>query len=104
MGGHIDFQVAEGDLVATRWQWEYTPGSWWMKAMMAGGRTPIPVINVFRFRDGRIVEIWNHRHDIDVGFRANVLLAKGFLAGAILILLLGWTRQRWRSRRGPATA
>jgi predicted ester cyclase len=104
MGGRIDFQVAEGDLVATRWQWEYTPSSWWMKALMAGGQTPIPVINVFRFQEGRIVEIWNHRHDIDIGFRVNVLLAKGFLAGVIAMLLVGWARRLWRARREPAVA
>jgi predicted ester cyclase len=98
MSGDIDFQIAEGDLVATRWQWEYTPRSWWMRATMAGGRMPIPVINVFRIREGRIVEIWNHRHDIDVGFQANVLLAKGFFVGIALTILTTWGRRRWRDR------
>lgn len=100
MAGRIDYQVASGELVATRWQWEFTPTVWWMKLLMAGGRSPIPVINVFRIRDGRIVEIWNHRHDIDVGFRRNVLLAQGFAAGVLLMLLAGAVR-RWRSRRRP---
>jgi hypothetical protein len=62
------------------------------------------VINVFRFQEGRIVEIWNHRHDIDIGFRVNVLLAKGFLAGVIAMLLVGWARRLWRARREPAVA
>jgi predicted SnoaL-like aldol condensation-catalyzing enzyme len=99
MGGRIDFQIAERDLVATRWQWEYTPRSWWMKASMLGGRQSIPVINVFRIQDGKIVEIWNHRHDIDIGFRANVLQAKGFLAGLLFsgLVLVG---RRWWQRRG----
>lgn len=103
MAGDIDFQIAEGDLVATRWRWEYTPRSWWMKLTMMGGRQSIPIINVFRIRDGRIVEIWNHRHDIDIGFRANVLQAKGFIAGLLFTGLVLAGRRWWR-RRGETAA
>jgi predicted SnoaL-like aldol condensation-catalyzing enzyme len=99
MGGRIDFQIADDDLVATRWQWEYAPRSWWMRALMAGGRNPVPIINVFRIRDGKIVEIWNHRHDIDIGFRANVLLAKGFLGGLAVSLVVALLLQARRRRR-----
>ena len=56
MTGSIDFQIAEGDLVATRWQWKMQPTSFLFRIM--GGRNQIPIINVFRFRDGKIVEIW----------------------------------------------
>ena len=106
MRGTIDYQVAESDLVVTRWQWDYTPRSWWMKVLMAGGRRPIPVINVFRIQDGRIIEIWNHRHDIDVGFRANVLRVKGFVAGLFVASFLAFVRGRWRRRgdRRPAAS
>ena len=55
MSGTIDFQIAEGDLVATRWQWDYEPTSWWMK--LVAGRRPLPIINVFRFKDGKVVEL-----------------------------------------------
>jgi len=100
MGGHIDFQIADGDLVATRWQWDYEPTSLLMKAVMLGGRRPVPVINVFRFEDGKIVEIWNHRHDIDVGFAANALRAQGFGAGVVtvIVLLVGVRLVRRRRR------
>jgi predicted SnoaL-like aldol condensation-catalyzing enzyme len=96
MSGRIDFQIAEGDLVATRWQWEYQPRTWWMRGLMLGGRESVPIINVFRFRDGKIVEIWNHRHDIDVGFAANSLRIQGFAAGVILVLLMGTAGRVWR--------
>jgi hypothetical protein len=56
MSGHVDFQIAEGDLVATRWQWQYQPRTWLMKLSMFGGRNPIPIVNVFK--DGKIVEIY----------------------------------------------
>lgn len=85
MTGKIDYQIAEGDLVATRWQWDFKPESWTFKAL--GGRSPIPIINVFRFENGKIVEIWNHRHDIDTGF-ANLLVVKGFLIGLVPALFL----------------
>lgn len=85
MTGSIDFQIAEGDLVATRWQSQMEPTSLMFRLM--GGRNQIPIINVFRFEDGKIVEIWNHRHDIDTGF-ANFKFVKGFGAGLVFTLIL----------------
>lgn len=103
MTGTIDYQIAEGDLVATRWQWYFKPNVWWMKVL--GGDEHIPIINVFRIRDGKIVEIWNHRHDIDTGM-GTWLFVKGLIVGLIpsivmLVLLFVW----WlRMRRQPTVA
>ena len=86
MAGKIDYQIAEGDLVATRWLWDFHPTTWWMKAL--GGRNPLPIINVMRFQNGKIVEFWNHRHDIDTA-AANIPV---LIAGAVCLiagLLLG---------------
>lgn len=100
MTGTIDYQIAEGDLVATRWQWYFEPNVWWMKIL--GGREHIPIINVFRIRDGKIVEVWNHRHDIDTG-QANFIFLKGLVVGlmpslALLVLLVVlWRRSRRES-------
>lgn len=85
MSGTIDYQIAECDLVATRWQWKYQPTTWWMK--MLGGREQVPIINVFRFKDGKIVEIWNHRHDIDTMW-GGVIFVKGLLVGLVPSLIL----------------
>ncbi len=99
MTGTIDYQIAEGELVATRWQWYFKPTVWWMKLL--GGEEHIPIINVFRIRDGKIVELWNHRHDIDTA-QANFIFLKGFFVGllpsivlAVLMFLL------WRKLRKP---
>jgi predicted SnoaL-like aldol condensation-catalyzing enzyme len=104
MTGKVDFQIAEGDLVATRWQWDFTPSSWWMKAL--GGRRPLPIINVFRFKDGKIVEIWNHRHDIDGGM-GNLLFVKGILVGLIpsvaMLAIIFVRRRRTRKMRNEAS-
>lgn len=97
MTGSIDYQIAEGDLVATRWQWKMEPTSFLFRIM--GGRTQIPIINVFRFENGKIVEIWNHRHDIDTG-QGNFPFVKGLGVG-LLIALAGWgvALVQWRKRR-----
>ena len=97
MTGKIDYQIADGDLVATRWQWDFEPTSWWMRIL--GGRRPIPIINVFRFKDGKIVEIWNHRHDIDTGI-GNIPFVKGLFVGLLpsmallIVIFFMWRRMR----------
>jgi predicted SnoaL-like aldol condensation-catalyzing enzyme len=107
MTGSIDYQIAEGDLVATRWQWHFKPDVWWMKAL--GGDEHIPIINVFRFRDGKIVEIWNHRHDIDTGMGTFIFvkgLALGLVPAAALLVLviLLWRKLRKLRRAAPEPA
>lgn len=102
MTGTIDYQVAEGDLVATRWQWYFKPNVWWMKLL--GGEEHIPIINVFRIRDGKIVEVWNHRHDIDTG-QGNFIFVKGLVVGLIpaIGLLIALVMMWWRARRRPSS-
>jgi predicted SnoaL-like aldol condensation-catalyzing enzyme len=99
MSGTIDYQIAEGDLVATRWYWTMNSKSLWYTALGGGAETRTPIINVFRFKDGKIVEIWNHRHDIDTPM-ANIKLVSGLVAGfvpaaiaAVLFFFL-WRRAR----------
>lgn len=96
MTGSIDFQIAEGDLVATRWQWKMEPTSVFFRMM--GGSDQIPIINVFRFQDGKIVEIWNHRHDID-SLQGNIPFVKGLGIG-LVFALFGWGTAfvLWRKR------
>ncbi|MFZ1700700.1 MAG: nuclear transport factor 2 family protein [Pyrinomonadaceae bacterium] len=101
MTGRIDYQIAEGDLVATRWQWEFEPDVWWMKAL--AGKQSIPIINVFRVKDGKIVEIWNHRHDIDT-FQGKMPLYIGLAIGilpslVLLVILIFLFRKNRRLRR-----
>jgi len=102
MTGTIDFQIAEGDLVATRWEWNFKPTS--LMFRLLGGREQIPIINVFRFRDGKIVEIWNHRHDVDTA-RGNIPFVQGLALG-LLLALFGWVTAfvLWRRIRAARVA
>ncbi|NVD44308.1 ester cyclase [Qipengyuania atrilutea] len=64
--GEIDYQIAEGDKVATRWFISLSPNENGQRMGMTSVER-VPIINVFRFNeDGKIVEIWNHRHDVDL--------------------------------------
>lgn len=60
----IDYQIAEGDLVATRWTGSFK-GKTLFGRIALENKKPISIINVFRIKNGKIVELWNHRHDID---------------------------------------
>ena len=66
LSGRIDYQIAEDDKVATRWfvSLEASPEA---QGMGMTSFEDVPIINVFRFNEeGKIVEIWNHRHDVDL--------------------------------------
>ncbi|REJ79370.1 MAG: hypothetical protein DWQ47_01120 [Acidobacteria bacterium] len=99
----IDFQIAERDLVATRWQFRHKPQSihFWL---LGSTEEPNPIINVFRFKDGKIVEVWNHRHDIDNvngSFKTIYGFALGFIPAAIvaIVFLFLWRRSSRKLRR-----
>jgi steroid delta-isomerase-like uncharacterized protein len=60
----VDFVIAEGDLVAGRWTAAGTHLGPWAGVEPTGKSMRFSGINVFRFADGRVVEIWNHRDDL----------------------------------------
>ncbi|MEN1727643.1 MAG: nuclear transport factor 2 family protein [Pseudomonadota bacterium] len=84
MDFELDYQIAEGDLVATRWIWTYEPDTLFMKVLF--GSTEIPIINVLRFEDGKAVEFWNHRHDIDTGV-TRIFVLIGLAIGLLIALI-----------------
>ncbi len=60
----VDLMLAEGDLVAARWTAEGTFEGMWGDLQPTGRRARFSGVNLFRFADGRVVEIWNHRDDL----------------------------------------
>ncbi len=81
----INYQIADGDLVATRWETTFKPTT--LLGKFAIGSGTIPIINVFRINDeGKIVEIWNHRHDIDTPQTMKFVM-KGLIIGLLIALI-----------------
>jgi steroid delta-isomerase-like uncharacterized protein len=60
----VEILVAEGDYVVGAWTAEGTHlGSWGM-VEPSGRRARLSGVNIFRFENGKVAEIWNHRDDL----------------------------------------
>lgn len=60
----LDLMLGEGDLVAARWTTEGTNTGPWASRPPTGRRARFLGVNIFRFRDGKVIELWNHRDDL----------------------------------------
>jgi steroid delta-isomerase-like uncharacterized protein len=56
--------IADGDLVAARWTATGTHRGRWGAVDPTGKRVEFSGVNIFRFENGKVVEIWNHRDDL----------------------------------------
>ena len=74
---------ADGDLVATRWHASFKPETFIGKIY---GMEELAIINVFRIKDGKIVEIWNHRHDIETN-QTMKFTFRGLIIGLLIALI-----------------
>ncbi|MEE9363728.1 MAG: ester cyclase [Cellulophaga sp.] len=81
----IDYQIAEGDLVATKWSGTFNGNTMFGRLALQSDE-PLHIINVFRIRDGKIVEFWNHRHDIDTRQTLKFTF-KGLFIGLVIALI-----------------
>ena len=92
----IDYQIAEGDLVATRWTGSFKSKTLFGRIALETDK-PISIINVFRFKDGKIVELWNHRHDIDTPQTLRFTI-KGLIIGLLIALIPTFIAFRLRKK------
>jgi steroid delta-isomerase-like uncharacterized protein len=60
----VDLMLAEGDLVAARWTATGTFTGQWGVVQPTGKRAEFSGVNLYRFRGGKVAEIWNHRDDL----------------------------------------
>ncbi|MBG1231136.1 ester cyclase [Aestuariivirga litoralis] len=62
----IDLAIAEDDLVCLRWTATGTMMGDWANVKATGKKLEYSGVNIFRFKNGKVVEIWNHRDDLGV--------------------------------------
>ena len=62
----IDLAIAENDLVCLRWTATGTMLGDWSGQKATGKPLKYSGVNIFRFKEGKVVEIWNHRDDLGV--------------------------------------
>jgi steroid delta-isomerase-like uncharacterized protein len=60
----VDFVLADGEFVVGRWTASGTHLGSWASVEPTGKPMRFSGINVFRFSDGKVVELWNHRDDL----------------------------------------
>lgn len=60
----LDLLLGEDDLVAARWTASGTHTGQWGQLAPTGRSATFSGVNIFRFRDGKVSEIWNHRDDL----------------------------------------
>ena len=62
----IDFMVEEGEFVVSRWTAEGTHTGAWNNIPPTGKRIRFCGVNIYRIRNGKVIELWNHRDDLGV--------------------------------------
>ena len=60
----VDLILSDGGLVAARWTSTGTFSGQWGDVAPTRVRATFSGVNIFRIRDGRVVELWNHRDDL----------------------------------------
>ena len=60
----VELIVAEGDIVISRWTAEGVNTGQWGKIPPTGKRVRFSGVNVFRFKNGKVAELWNYRDDL----------------------------------------
>jgi steroid delta-isomerase-like uncharacterized protein len=59
-----EIMLAEDEFVAARWSATGTHSGRWGTIGPTGRRATFSGVNIFRFENGRVAEIWNHRDDL----------------------------------------
>lgn len=59
-----DLIFGEGDMVVARWTTRGTNTGQWGSVPPTGKTAQFSGVNIFRFANGKVVEIWNHRDDL----------------------------------------
>ena len=73
----VELLIAEDDLVVARWTMAGTNTGAWGGVPPTGRPLRFSGVNIFRLKDGRVVEVWNHRDDLGVQQQLNAPVYAG---------------------------
>ncbi len=73
----VDLILGEGDLVAARWTASGTNTGAWAAIPPTGKAIEFTGVNIFRFHDGKVAEIWNYRDDLGLMTQLGVPIMAG---------------------------
>jgi predicted ester cyclase len=76
----IDLLFGEGDFVVGRWTVTGTHLGPWGGHEPTGRRVSYSAVNIFRFEDGKVAEIWDHRDDLGLAEQLGVPIHAGATA------------------------
>ena len=60
----VDIVIAEDEFVAARWTASGTHLGAWGAVEPTGRRASFSGVNIYRFENGKVAELWNHRDDL----------------------------------------
>lgn len=73
----VDLLLADGDYVVGRWTASGTHLGTWGALKPTGRRATFSAVNIFRFENGKVAEIWNHRDDLGLREQVGVPIYAG---------------------------
>jgi steroid delta-isomerase-like uncharacterized protein len=73
----VDLVIGEGDFVVGRWTATGTHQGKWGGLEPTGRKVTFSAANIFRFENGKVVEIWNHRDDLGLQEQAGAAIYAG---------------------------
>lgn len=60
----VEIVIAEDDFVAARWTASGNHLGSWGAVEPTGSRATFSGVNIYRFENGKVAELWNHRDDL----------------------------------------
>jgi steroid delta-isomerase-like uncharacterized protein len=73
----VEMMIAEDQFVAARWTATGTHTGAWGAVEPTGRQVSFSGVNIFRFENGKVAEIWNHRDDLGLHERLGVPIYAG---------------------------
>ena len=73
----VDMVFGEGDFVVGRWTATGTHTGAWGTVEPTGRSVTFSAANLYRFENGKVVEIWNHRDDLGLREQLGVAIYAG---------------------------